>query len=298
MWGFEPRHPLELKEDFIVENNAHGKTVQAFVEHQQNVLKQVRDALSVSQDTMEGYMNNTSRKDVIYAPGEMVYLSTKNLGKAHFKQSARKLRPRFAGPFKILSRCSQYSYKLELPKKLSKLHPVFHVSLLWRDKPDVEMNARRLKSNRDSVTPPLQEGNNGVDNSQHTEATSNLVPLSNNLSSNDDGLTDVSESELTDNMVTEDGELLYLVEAIVDRKKVGKSYKYLVKWKNYPDSENTWQFATDPMGDAVKKMIVDYNAKLDSVKKLRGVKRKSIKQPPKVTFDIPSSVLTSESDTD
>ena len=298
MWGFEPRHPLELKEDFIVENNAHGKTVQAFVEHQQNVLKQVRDALSVSQDTMEGYMNNTSRKDVIYAPGEMVYLSTKNLGKAHFKQSARKLRPRFAGPFKVLSRCSQYSYKLELPKKLSKLHPVFHVSLLWRDKPDVEMNAKRLKSNRDSVTPTVQEGNNGVDNSQHTEGTSNLVPLSNNLSSNDDGLTDVSESELTDNMVTEDGELLYLVEAIIDRKKVGKSYKYLVKWKNYPDSENTWQFATDPMGDAVKKMIVDYNAKLDSVKKLRGVKRKSIKQPTKVTFDIPSSVLTSESDTD
>ena len=52
------------------------------------------------------------------------------------------------------------------------------------------------------------------------------------------------------------------------------------------------------MGDAVKKMIVDYNAKLDSVKKLRGVKRKSIKQPTKVTFDVPSSVLTNESDTD
>ena len=298
MWGFEPRHPLELKEDFIVENNAHGKTVKAFVEHQQQVLQQVRDALSVSQDTMEGYMNNASRKDIIYAPGDMVYLSTKNLGKSHFKQNAKKLRPRFAGPFKILARCSQFSYKLELPKKLNKLHPVFHVSLLWRDKPDDEMNAGRLKSNRDSVSLPPQEGNAGVEDviqNQQTVDTS----LLNNQSSTNDGLMDTSESEAPENMVTEDGELLYNVEAIVGRAKSGKGYKYLVKWQGYPDSQNTWQHASDPMGDGVKKMIVEYNAKLNGVRKLRGSNSKEKqKVKRKVTFQTPKESLANESDDD
>ena len=308
MWGFEPRHPLELKEDFIVENNAHGKTVQAFVEHQQRVLQQVRDALSVSQDTMEGYMNDSSRKDIIYAPGEMVYLSTKNLGKSHFKQSAKKLRPRFAGPFKILERCSQYSYKLELPKKLSKLHPVFHVSLLWRDKPDSEMNANRLKSNRDTISTLVREDNDNVDNvdiqdqstvisTSTSDITSSINPTAN------DGLVDSSGEEIPgDDMITEDGEVLYTVESIVDRKKCGKGYKYLVKWLNYPHSENTWQNASDAMGDAVKNMISAYNAKLNSTKKLRGgssstKKRSSLRgnrsvqndKEREVSFTLPSS---------
>ena len=38
------------------------KSVEAFVEHQQQVLTQVRDALSASQDAMEGYINDDSRK--------------------------------------------------------------------------------------------------------------------------------------------------------------------------------------------------------------------------------------------
>ena len=301
MWGFEPRHPLELKEDFIVENNAHGKTVQAFVEHQQRVLQQVRDALSVSQDTMEGYMNNSSRKDIIFAPGDMVYLSTKNLGKSHFKQSANKLRPRFAGPYKVLERCSQFSYKLELPKKLSKLHPVFHVSLLWREKPtDAVMNAGRLKSNRDTTIPPTitverdnQVGNVETQDIPTVDTVSDIPQVETPL--NNDGLVDTSGDEIPDDMITEDGEVLYNVEAIVGRKKSGKGYKYLVKWQGYPDSQNTWQFSSDPMGDAVKKMINEYNAKLSAVSKLRGATSKTRKKRPKVTFKLPTKSLTNNS---
>nr|GFB24323.1 hypothetical protein [Tanacetum cinerariifolium] len=41
-----------------------------------------------------------------------------------------KLNPRFIGPFKILERIGEVSYRLALPPQLSYVHDVFHVSLL------------------------------------------------------------------------------------------------------------------------------------------------------------------------
>ena len=41
-----------------------------------------------------------------------------------------KLAPRYIGPFKIISRRGEVSYRLELPVELSSFHDVFHVSLL------------------------------------------------------------------------------------------------------------------------------------------------------------------------
>nr|GFD28240.1 hypothetical protein [Tanacetum cinerariifolium] len=41
-----------------------------------------------------------------------------------------KLSPRFIGPFEILDRVGEVSYRLALPPQLSHVHDVFHVSLL------------------------------------------------------------------------------------------------------------------------------------------------------------------------
>nr|GFA76945.1 hypothetical protein [Tanacetum cinerariifolium] len=41
-----------------------------------------------------------------------------------------KLSPRFIGPFEILDRVGEVSYRLALPPQLSHVHNVFHVSLL------------------------------------------------------------------------------------------------------------------------------------------------------------------------
>ncbi|XP_070008253.1 uncharacterized protein [Nicotiana sylvestris] len=42
----------------------------------------------------------------------------------------RKLSPRYVGPYRIIQRIGQVAYKLKLPPKISKVHPVFHVSML------------------------------------------------------------------------------------------------------------------------------------------------------------------------
>ena len=41
-----------------------------------------------------------------------------------------KLSPRFVGPFEIIERIGEVAYRLALPPALSKVHDVFHVSLL------------------------------------------------------------------------------------------------------------------------------------------------------------------------
>ena len=47
-----------------------------------------------------------------------------------------KLAPRYIGPFEIKSRVGEVAYRLVLPPKLSRIHSVFHVSILRKCIPD------------------------------------------------------------------------------------------------------------------------------------------------------------------
>ena len=47
-------------------------------------------------------------------------------------RQARKLSPRFIGPFEILERAGTIAYRLALPLSMSGVHEVFHVSMLRR----------------------------------------------------------------------------------------------------------------------------------------------------------------------
>ena len=47
-----------------------------------------------------------------------------------------KLSPRYIGPFEIVERVGEVAYRLALPTSLSRVHDVFHVSMLRRYIPD------------------------------------------------------------------------------------------------------------------------------------------------------------------
>ena len=62
----------------------------------------------------------------------MVYLSTKNL--ALPKGRARKLLPKYIGPYKVVeAHTAASTIMLELPPELvsRRVHPMFHMSLIW-----------------------------------------------------------------------------------------------------------------------------------------------------------------------
>ncbi|KAJ9510213.1 hypothetical protein QJQ45_015691 [Haematococcus lacustris] len=71
---------------------------------------------------------NKRRRNVTFSLGDSVLLSTKNLRNAPGR--ARKFLPRYVGPFKVTGKLGEAAYRLELPPTMSRLHPVFHVSLL------------------------------------------------------------------------------------------------------------------------------------------------------------------------
>ncbi|KAJ9505186.1 hypothetical protein QJQ45_006782, partial [Haematococcus lacustris] len=128
--------------------------------------------------------------DSVFQVGDRVLLSTMNL--RNMVGKARKLLPRYVGPFRIEAHVGEDVVKLTLPPAMSSIHPVFHVSLLR----PYEGNFGRL--------PPTELG--WLDDSPQ-----------------------------------------YEVERIVNHRHVrgGKAKEYLVKWKGYEDSDNTWEPASN-----------------------------------------------------
>ncbi|KAJ9520413.1 hypothetical protein QJQ45_000169 [Haematococcus lacustris] len=139
---------------------------------------------------LEGVPFTLKSSDSMFRVGDRVLLSTMNL--RNMVGKARKLLPRYVGPFRIEAHVGRDAVKLTLPPAMSRIHPVFHVSLLT----PYEGNFGRL--------PPTELG--WLDDSPQ-----------------------------------------YEVERIVNHRHVraGKAKEYLVKWKGYDDSNNTWEPASN-----------------------------------------------------
>ncbi|KAJ9517272.1 hypothetical protein QJQ45_009116 [Haematococcus lacustris] len=102
-------------------------TARRLSEWWQSNVKQARHFMELAQ-RRQAYMANKGRKEVEYHSGQLVLLSTKNLRMKPGK--AKKLLPRFIGPFKVLEHVGPVAVRLDLPQAMARMHPVFHVSLL------------------------------------------------------------------------------------------------------------------------------------------------------------------------
>ncbi len=81
--------------------------------------------LQAAKDRYKSYAD-ANRVDTSFLVGDRVLLSTVNLNKHN---QARKLYPKYVGPFTISQKVNDVAYKLDLPPSMP-VHPVFHVSLL------------------------------------------------------------------------------------------------------------------------------------------------------------------------
>ncbi|XP_028099911.1 uncharacterized protein LOC114299387 [Camellia sinensis] len=73
--------------------------------------------------------------DLVRETIEKIALIWKRKGLMRFGQSG-KLSPRFSGPFDIIEQIREVTYRLALPLRLSKVHNVFHVSMLHKYEPN------------------------------------------------------------------------------------------------------------------------------------------------------------------
>ena len=89
-----------------------------------------KQCLGAAQDRQKKFADRKRKDAPAWQPGNLVLLNIK-----HFRLQSgirAKLAPRFIGPFKVVE-CigpANLSYRVELPKALSRMHNVFHVSSL------------------------------------------------------------------------------------------------------------------------------------------------------------------------
>lgn len=120
-----------------------------FVQHMEKVVRDAKRCMQAAQQRMK-QREDEHRSEVVYKPGDLVLLSTKNL---HKKESGecRKLKPRWMGPFEVAHMVGPVAVQLQLPDSWTRIHNVFHVSLVTPYHSDPSRQ-RQLRT----PPPPLQ----------------------------------------------------------------------------------------------------------------------------------------------
>ena len=122
-------------------------------------VKVVRDNLKIARDRQKSYADNR-RKDLQFEIGDRVFLTISPWkGVLRFGKRG-KLSSRYIGPYEIIAIVGPIAYRLDLPPELSKVHNVFHVSMLRKYIPDpshvLRDQAVELKDNLTYKEQPMQ----------------------------------------------------------------------------------------------------------------------------------------------
>ncbi len=178
-YGFHPSFEPRLAEPVSVPGAADLAT------RLRRIHDELRAELKHAQERQAHYYNQRVANAPTFEPGQLVWLLRRNIKTT---RPSDKLDHRRLGPFPIESRLSPLVYKLALPSYLSRLYPVFHVSLL------------EPYHHSDFDPPPTP------------------VPF---------GIAPDDSSPLTN-------------KAVLDSRKLGQRYEYLVSWQGLSEDENSW----------------------------------------------------------
>ena len=89
----------------------------------------IREKLKIAQDRQKSYADKRKRA-LEFAVGDKVFLRVSPWkGILRFGKRG-KLSPRYIGPYEIIEHVGVFAYRLALPPELSRVHNVFHVSML------------------------------------------------------------------------------------------------------------------------------------------------------------------------
>ncbi|KAJ9533200.1 hypothetical protein QJQ45_018307, partial [Haematococcus lacustris] len=197
-----------------------------FVKGMKTAVEQARQCLARAQKRMKSYQDN-KRREALYLPGDMVLLSTQNMrGKAN-QPGVRKLKPRYVGPFSVQYMVGKAAVKLWLPDEWSRLHNVFHVSLVKPYRTDASGAVPGLAG-----PPPVQ----WLD----------------------------GEPQYTVEKVV--GHRLEPSKGKRKGKCKKRRLEFLVKWQGHGDEHNTWELSTQLVGcqELLARYLTEHNLRAEA----------------------------------
>nr|GEY70338.1 putative reverse transcriptase domain-containing protein [Tanacetum cinerariifolium] len=90
---------------------------------------QIKQRMQAARDRQKSYADLKYKSMEFHVGGKVMPKFSPWKGVVRFVKK-RKLNPRYVGPFKVLERVGDVTYKLNLPEELSRVHNTFHVSNL------------------------------------------------------------------------------------------------------------------------------------------------------------------------
>ncbi|CAL0308339.1 unnamed protein product [Lupinus luteus] len=128
-------------------------------------IRMIRENMKTAQSRQKSYYDKR-RNPLSFEEGDHVFMRvvpTTGIGRL---LKARKLTPKFIGPYQILRKVGTVAYQIALPPLLSNMHNVFHVSQLRKYVSDpshiIEPDSIQLKDNLTFETLPIRIGDRSV----------------------------------------------------------------------------------------------------------------------------------------